>query len=186
LATGGLRYQGGRLLRARLASNPHHLTLPAGELAGSTRALRGEVVGCGLAPLGDLVAAQLVSSAPEVVATSSMLPTGLARHLLPVIGRIVSLPALRKFAVRRLSAVTVKAAPRPREHTWAHAVVNWPDGTTHEGWLRCDDAMDFTCAVMAEAALVLARGDAKPGAWTPAMAFGHDLAITAGGTFILD
>lgn len=185
ISTGGLRYQEGRLVRARLASSPQRLTLPASEPAGSAGPLPGEVVGCGLAPLGDLIAAQLVSGAPEVVATSAMLPTGLARHLLPPIGRIVSIPAARKFAVRRLSAVTPKAAPRPREHTWAHAIVSWPDGTTREGWLRCGDAMDFTCAVMAEAALALARGEAKSGAWTPAMAFGPDLAVAAGGTFIL-
>jgi short subunit dehydrogenase-like uncharacterized protein len=182
MTTGGLRYQDGRLVRARLASSQQRLTLPASESAGSA----GEVVGCGLAPLGDLIAAQLASGAPEVVATSAMLPTGFVRHLLPLVGRIVSISAVRKFAVRRLSAVMPKAAPRPREHTWAHAVVSWPDGTTREGWLRCDDAMDFTCSVVAEAALALARGEAKPGAWTPAMAFGADLAIAAGGTFILD
>jgi short subunit dehydrogenase-like uncharacterized protein len=174
MSTGGLRYQDGRLVPARLASNPQSVTLPVGEPARSA-----------LAPLGDLIAAQLASGAPEVVATSAMLPTGFVRHLLPLVGRIVSIPAVRKFAVRRLSAVTLKAAPRPREHTWAHAVVSWPDGTTREGWLRCGDAMDFTCAVMAEAALSLARGEAKPGAWTPSMAFGPDLAIAAGGTFVL-
>lgn len=174
LTTGGLRYEGGQLVAARVASEVQQLTLPDGESTSSA-----------LAPLGELVAAHLASGAPSVVSTSALLPTGAVRHLLPLIGRVMSIPALRKFAVRRLSAVTMKAAPRPRQHTWSHAVVSWPDGTTREGWLQCDDAMDFTCAVMAEAALALARGEAKSGAYTPATAFGPDLAIAAGGTFLL-
>jgi short subunit dehydrogenase-like uncharacterized protein len=175
MTTGGLRYEGGQLVPARLASEPQRVTLPD-----------GDVVGSALVPLGELVAAQLASGAPSVVVTSALLPTGAARHLLPTLGRILSIAALRKFAVRRLSAVTLKAAPRPREHSWSHAVVSWPDGTTREGWLQCDDAMDFTCAVMAQGALALARGEAKSGAYTPAIAFGADLAIAAGGTFLLD
>jgi hypothetical protein len=33
----------------------------------------------------------------------------------------------------------LKACPRPREHSWGHARVEWADGTVREGWLRLGD-----------------------------------------------
>lgn len=79
----------------------------------------------------------------------------------------------------------IKAAARPREHSWGHAVVTWPDGTSREGWLRADDGMDFTADVATEVAVRLSRGEGKPGAYTPGAAFGPDLAVAAGGAFLL-
>ncbi|WP_405064446.1 hypothetical protein OG474_23080 [Kribbella sp. NBC_01505] len=175
LTTGGLQYKGGQLVKARLASEARHLKLPDGETASTV-----------LAPTGDLLAAQQASNAPAVVSANALLPGGVVRHLLPLMGLLLTIPVLRRFAVRRLAAVTTKAAPRARTHSWGHAVVNWPGGTTRAGWLRCDDAMDYTCAVITEAALALARGEAKPGAHTPVTAFGPDLAVAAGGVFILE
>jgi short subunit dehydrogenase-like uncharacterized protein len=175
LTTGGLRYQDGHLTKARLASEVQHLNLPDGEAASTV-----------LAPTGDLLAAQQASNASAIVSANALLPSGAVRHLLPLMGRLLAIPALRRLAVRRLAAITTKAAPRARTHSWGHAVVTWPDGTTRTGWLRCDDAMDFTCAVITEAALALARGEAKPGAHTPVTAFGADLAVAAGGTFLLE
>jgi hypothetical protein len=46
--------------------------------------------------------------------------------------------------------------------------------------------MDFTAGVIAAAAVRLVRGEGKPGAHTPAVALGPDLAVAAGGTFLLD
>lgn len=46
------------------------------------------------------------------------------------------------------------------------------------------DAQTFTTAVMTESARRLARGEAKPGAYTPGAAFGPELVVTAGGEFI--
>lgn len=64
-------------------------------------------------------------------------------------------------------------------------MVEWADGTRHEGWLRAGDGMDFTADVTAAVTELLARGVGSPGAWTPAAALGPDLATTAGGTFVL-
>ncbi|WP_405914950.1 hypothetical protein [Streptomyces sp. NBC_00728] len=89
------------------------------------------------------------------------------------------------FGRVRCIAVATKAAPRPRRHSWGHAVVEWADGTRHEGWLRAGDGMDFTADVTAAVTELLARGVGSPGAWTPAAALGPDLATTAGGTFVL-
>ncbi|MFI7413945.1 hypothetical protein ACIBU0_35355 [Streptomyces sp. NPDC049627] len=60
------------------------------------------------------------------------------------------------------------------------------DGTRREGRLRAGDGMDCTADVLAETATRLARHEAPAGAYTPATAFGPDLATAAGGTFILD
>jgi len=106
-------------------------------------------------------AAQRASGAPSVVATSALAPSApLVRAVLPLAGVLLSVPALRRTAVRRLAAVTTRARPRPREHSWGHAVVTWPDGTV--------------------------RARAGCGAFTPAAAFGAGLAESAGGTFLLD
>ncbi|MEU4249580.1 hypothetical protein AB0F15_19420 [Amycolatopsis sp. NPDC026612] len=156
-------------------AKPRTLVLPDGET--------GKVAGV---DSGELIAAQRASGAPDVTVCSGLAPTApVVRALLPLLGRVVSIPIVRRFAVRRLAAVRTKAAPRPRAHTWGHAVVTWPGGTTREGWLRAGEGMDFTTAVVAEVAARLARGEGKPGAHTPASALGADLAEAAGGTFLL-
>lgn len=61
---------------------------------------------------GELVAARAASGAPFVTATSSLAPsTPLLRAVVPALGRLLSVPALRRLAVARLGRVTVKAAP---------------------------------------------------------------------------
>ncbi|WP_410563097.1 saccharopine dehydrogenase NADP-binding domain-containing protein [Amycolatopsis sp. cmx-4-61] len=163
------------LTTAGLGANPRTVTLPD-----------GETVRAATVPSGELIAAQRASGAPDVVVSSALAPTSpVTRALVPLLGRLVSIPAVRRFAVRRLAAIRTKAAPRPRTHSWGHAVVTWPDGTTREGWLRAGEGMDFTAAVVAETAARLARGEGKPGADTPAAAFGAGLAEAAGGTFLL-
>ena len=45
--------------------------------------------------------------------------------------------------------------------------------------------MDFTVKAATEVALRLARGEGKPGAYTPGALFGAALAVEAGGEFLL-
>ncbi|AZS89457.1 hypothetical protein ELQ87_38320 [Streptomyces griseoviridis] len=176
LTAGGRRYEGGRLVRSRLGAHPRRLVFPDGEFAAA-----GEVAS------GELLAAHAASGAPSVTAASALAPTSApVRALLPPLGRLLSVPALRRLAVDRLGRVTVKAAPRPRRHSWGHAVVEWADGTRREGWLRADEAMDFTSGVTATVTALLADGAGRPGAWTPAGALGADIATKAGGAFLLD
>lgn len=176
LTAGGRRYEDGRLTTSRLGADPQQLTFPDGESAKSAGVASGE-----------LIAAHAVSGAPFVTATSALVPTApLIRALLPLLGRLLSVPALRRLAVDRLGGVRVKASPRPRKHSWGHAVVDWADGTRQEGWLRAGDGMDFTADVTATVSELLAHGAGRPGAWTPAAALGTDLATAAGGTFVLD
>lgn len=172
LTTGGLRYENGRMVPTRLAADPRQHALPDGQTAKSA-----------VGPTGELLAAHEASGAPNVVATTGLLPTApYVRAILPVAGALLKIPAVRRFSVRRMAAMEFKPAPRPREHSWGHAVVTWADGTTREGWLRTGDAMDFTANAAAEAAVRLARGEGRRGAFTPARALGPELAEAAGAT----
>lgn len=176
ITTGGRRYDSGRLVTARLGSDVHVHRLPDGQTMKSAAA-----------PAGELVAAQRMSGAPNVTVTTGLAPTSpIVRAALQALTALLSIPRLRRLAVRRMARTTLKAVPRPRAHSWGHAVLTWADGTSREGWLRADDGMDYTAAVAAETAARLARGEGRPGAYTPAAAFGADLATAAGGTFILD
>lgn len=176
ITTGGRRYDSGRLVNARLGSDVQVHRLPDGQTMKSAAA-----------PAGELVAAHRISGAPNVTVTTGLAPTSaIVRVALPALAALLSIPSLQRLAVRQLAKATLKAAPRPRAHSWGHAVLTWADGTSREGWLRADDGMDYTAAVAAETAARLARGEGKPGAYTPAAAFGADLATAAGGAFILD
>lgn len=73
-----------------------------------------------------------------------------------------------------------------REHSCAHARVAWPDGAVREGWFRTGDAQDSTVSTATLVTTRLLEGLASPGAYTPAAALGPDLAVSAGGTFLLD
>jgi len=173
LAGGGRRYEQGRLVKVRLGGDVERFALPDGT----------EVV-TGGGPSGELEAAHRASGAPFVVAASAHVPTGRAmRAALPVIATLVSVPALQRFAVRRVAAVRTTASEPKRPHSWARARVEWGDGRQRTGWLRAGEGMDFTVAAAAEVAARLARGEGRPGAYTPGALFGPDLAEAAGGAF---
>jgi short subunit dehydrogenase-like uncharacterized protein len=169
------RYENGRLAPARLGGDVAHLVLPDG----------GEVTTAGM-PLGELIAAQRASGAPSVLAASSEAPSApVVRAILPLATALLQIAPVRAFARSRLARVQLKAHPRPREHSWGHALLQWPDGTTREGWLRLGDAQAFTGAVPAEVACRLRGGQGRPGAHTPAALFGPSLAESCGAGYLL-
>ncbi|GAA0360970.1 saccharopine dehydrogenase NADP-binding domain-containing protein [Actinoallomurus spadix] len=171
---GGRRYRDGRLAPAPIGGEPARLVLPDGERV-TTASL----------PLGELVAAQRASGAPDVVAASSEAPASpLMRVLLPPATALLASSRVRSFARRRLAQVQVKARPRPRPHSWGRARLEWADGTVQEGWLRVGEAQEFTGAVPAEVARRLLSGEGRPGAYTPAALFGPSLAEACGGTYL--
>ena len=174
LADGGQEVRGGRLARARLAADPERLTTPD-----------GDTVTTASAPTAELLAAWRASRADSVVAASSLVPTGPVTRLIPAASALFRLPGVSAFATGRLARVRMKARPRPRPSSWAHARAQWPSGTVREGWLRAGDGMDFTVAATAEVAQRLARGEGRPGAHTPGALFGPDLAVAAGGEFLV-
>ncbi|MEV5897975.1 saccharopine dehydrogenase NADP-binding domain-containing protein [Nonomuraea fuscirosea] len=171
----GRRYRGGRLAPARIGGDPAELTLPD-----------GSTVTTAAVPLGELMAAQRASGAPDVVSASSEAPSSpVARAILPVATALLTIGPVREFARRRLAAVTTQPKEKPREYSWGHAVVHWPDGVTREGWLRVGEAMSFTAAVAADVARRLLAGEGRPGAYTPAALFGPALAEACGGDYLL-
>lgn len=179
LAGGGLRkgrvYRGGRLVPAWLAGDPARLTLPDGT-AVTTVSM----------PLGELLAAQRASGAADVVAASSEVPSSPAvRAVLPLVTALLAVGPVRAFATRRLSAVRFGAKPRPRAHSWGHAVVRWADGETREGWLRLGEAQAWTGAVPAEVVRRLLAGEGRAGAYTPAHLFGPSLAEACGAEYLI-
>lgn len=176
LAAGGRRYEGGRLVPAPLAGDVEELALPDGSAARTA----------GM-PSGELEAAQRASGAERVVAASALAPTGaVARTVLPVASAALGIAILGRAAVGALARVRVPDRPPAREVSWARARVDDGDGTVRTAWLRAGDAMDFTVAAAAEVTGRLARGQGVPGAYTPAAAFGPELAVAAGGQFVLD
>ncbi|MDR7276133.1 saccharopine dehydrogenase NADP-binding domain-containing protein [Catenuloplanes atrovinosus] len=169
----GRRYRRGRPAPARLGGDATPLTLPDGS----------RVVTVGM-PLGELIAAQRASGAPEVVAASS--EAAPLRHVLPLASVLLEFAPLRTFAIRRFARVRFGARPASRAHSWGHARVRWADGTVREGWLRLGDAQAYTGAVPAEVTRRLLAGEGRPGAHTPAALFGPSLAESCGGEFLLD
>ena len=175
---GGRRFQGRRIVGGRLA--------PAA-LGGASRTLvtpEGDRVSAGLMPLGELLAAQRASGAPDVESASSEVPSGrVARIMVPVAANLLALAPLRRLAARRLATVRLPERAAPRAHSWGHAQVVWDDGTTSEGWLGLGEAQALTEAVAAEVVRRLLHGGGRPGAFTPAALFGHGLATDLGGTW---
>lgn len=178
-APGGGRFQGrriagGRVVAAAIGSRRLRLVTPD-----------GEQVTTGLVPLGELAAAHRASGASEAEAASAEAPHGMLRVLLPAAAVLLRVGPLRRALIRRLAAIKTTAHPRPREHSWAHARVEWADGTTREGWLELGDASEATADFAAETASRLAAGQGRPGAFTPATLFGPGLAEACGGRYVI-
>ncbi|WP_314177926.1 saccharopine dehydrogenase family protein [Streptomyces winkii] len=175
LTTGGRRYSDGRMVTSHLGADLQNLTLPDGQQAKSASA-----------PTADLLAAHRASKAPSVTVTTAMAPTSpVLRTVAPLAGKLLSLGPLRRFVLGQMAKAKMKDTPRPRQHSWGHAVVTWPDGTRREGWLRAGDGIAYTASVAAAVAARLARGEGQPGAYTPGALFGAGLAEQAGGQFLL-
>ncbi|HEV3357997.1 MAG TPA: saccharopine dehydrogenase NADP-binding domain-containing protein [Pseudonocardiaceae bacterium] len=176
VATGGRRYANGRLVGAGFGCDPELITLPDGTTAKT-----------GGAPSGELEAARRASRAPFVVAASAEAPSSpVVRAILPAVAALLSVPALRRAAQRRLAKVTIGGGPRTRLFSWAHARVQDRDGSSRDGWLRAPEGMEFTVSVAVEVTSRLCRGEGKPGAYTPGALFGPELAEQAGGEFIVN
>lgn len=175
LPDGGREISGGRLVRSGVAGRPVRLTTPDGD-ASTTATL----------PSGELIAAWRASTAPTVIAATSAIPSGIAvRAALPLLTLLSRVHPLRRWGVKRLAAVPMRAAEMPRQHSWGHCTMEWADGTRREGWLQLPDAQAFTIAATAEVAHRLAAGTTAVGAYTPAALFGAALATDLGGVYLL-
>ena len=176
LGAPGSEVRDGVRVRARLGGSAETMTTPDGDR-----------VTTGGFPSGDLLAAWRVSGAARVVSASAFVPTGTAAAIaVGAIQLLARIPGVTRFIAGRVAVRPTRSAPRPRTHSWARGRAVWADGTSRTAWFRADDAMDFTVAAVAQVAGRLARGEGRPGAWTPGGLFGPDVAETAGASFVLE
>ena len=173
LADGGQEVRGGRLARARLAADPERLTTPD-----------GDTVTTASAPTAELLAAWRASRADSVVAASSLVPTGPVTRLIPAASALFRLPGVSAFATGRLARVRDEGRARPRPSSWAHARAQWPSGTVREGLAPGRRRHGLHRRGHGQVAQRLAGGEG-PGAHTPGALFGPDLAVAAGGEFLV-
>lgn len=174
MTIGGRAYRDGRLTRVGLGSNLTRHVLPDGTTVSSSAVASGE-----------LFAARSISHAATIDFTSALAPTSpLIRASLPMMSRLLRIPAMRRMMIRQLAAAKTTKAPRPRPYSWGHAVVEWRDGSRRESWLRAEDAMDYTRDVVYAVVRRLIAGTAPVGAFTPAAGFGPGIAEEAGATFV--
>lgn len=170
----GRRITGGVLAPAPIGGEPESLVTPD-----------GDKVTTALMPLGEMLAAQRATSARSVSSASSEAPSGaLTRLLLPMMLSLLNIGALRRFAGRSLAGVKTPDRAKPREHSWAHARIEWDGGDVREGWLRVPEAGQFTVSVAAEVAFRLLNEAGQPGAFTPAALFGSSLAESCDGYYL--
>lgn len=171
--------------RARIIRNGATAAAGLGSRAQRLRLPDGPVLATGAWPSGDLLSARRASGAPDIVAATNAVPTERpVRVLLPVMRALLGIPAVRRFAVRRLSGLQATSKPMPRDHTWARARAEWADGESAEAWLRAGDANDFTTAALAHTAIRILRGHARTGAGTPIEKIGTDLLADAGAQLV--
>lgn len=174
MAVGAQIYEDGRLTRARIGDRSETLIAPD-----------GSKIRTGVVSSGDLEAARRASGAAFAVAASTLAPSsGGARAAMSAIVFLLGFRSAREVAKRLLANVVAPPAKGAPKSSWAHARVEWADGTMRETWLRAGEGMAFTCKVATEVALRLSRGEGRPGAFTPAALFGPELAEAAGAKFI--
>jgi short subunit dehydrogenase-like uncharacterized protein len=174
LAGGGAMLRDGRIVPMRLGSGFERLRVPDGSSIGTVAV-----------PTGEILAAQAATGAGEIVAASSEVPSAAPiRAILPLAGRLMARPAVRRAAHRAIDRWRLQPPARSGEFSWAHARLTWTDGTVREGWLRAGEGYAFTARVAALVASRLADGDGRPGAFTPAALLGPEIALSAGAEFL--
>jgi hypothetical protein len=170
---GGRRYTGGRLKSALAGSDHEKFSLPD-----------GSTVETGLIASGELEAARRASRASDVVAGFPGVPSGPIRFVLPAMSLLLSIPAVRRLAKAGLAKL--EPPPAARDVSWSRARVEWQDGTSRTAWLHAGDGYAFLGKASAGVAERLLEGKGRPGCFTPGALFGSDLAVDAGGEFMLD
>lgn len=173
MSYGGRRYASGSLRVALTGSDQEHFELPDGTTAKT-----------GLIPSAELETARVASGASNVVAAFPGTPSGPLRLAVPVLALLLKIPAIRRFAKRKLAGLV--PPPSKQEVSWARARIRWPDDTEITGWLRAGDGYDFLAKAAAGVAQRLLDGKGKPGCFTPGRLFGPELAEEAGGAFVLE
>jgi hypothetical protein len=127
-------------------------------------------------PLGDLAAAEMATAIPNITMYSTAAPTGLAGLALPLIRRLLAIPAVRQRMLRRSSEQQTEAqaptSPQSQAWAWGRNAV----GQEVTRWLATGDGYAFTAASSVLAMERILDGSLV-GALPPAVAFGADFAL---------
>lgn len=144
----------------------------------------GQQILCVGFPSGEFLAAKRATGAASVFSGSSEAPTSrFVPIVLPLAFVLLRSARLRRSLIARLARMPWSASDATRP-SWARARAEWADGSQRVTWFRAGEGMEFTAAVASAVALRLARGEGRPGAFTPGELFGTGLALEAGGTFV--
>jgi short subunit dehydrogenase-like uncharacterized protein len=174
IAAGGRRYRDGRLVQTRLGSDFTRIDLPNGKGLNA--------IGV---PTGEVEAAQRASGAGDVIAFSSEVPGGrITRALLPAVSALLANDRVRNAVQGLIGRLRVTPPTKSGTDSWAHAQLEWADGTRREAWLHTGEGYRFTARVAARVATELLSGTHPAGAYTPGALFGPGLARDAGGEII--
>jgi short subunit dehydrogenase-like uncharacterized protein len=127
-------------------------------------------------PLGDLAAAEMATAIPNITMYSTAVPTGLAGLALPLIRRLLAIPAVRQRMSRRSSEHPTDAqeptSPQSQAWAWGRNAA----GQEVTWWLATGDGYAFTAASSVLAMERILDGSLV-GALPPAVALGVDFAL---------
>jgi short subunit dehydrogenase-like uncharacterized protein len=127
-------------------------------------------------PLGDLAAAEMATAIPNITMYSTAVPTGLAGLALPVIRRLLAIPAVRQRMSRRSFEQPTDANKPTSPHSQAWAKGRNAAGQEVTRWLATGDGYAFTAASSVLAMERIMDGSLV-GVLPPALAFGADFAL---------
>jgi len=168
LHLGGAVRRGGRIVPVPVAHLARDVPFPSG-----TRP-------CVAIPWGDVSTAFHSTGIPEIVVLAAV-PRGarammrLSRPLLPLFGTAPVQRLLKRLVDARPAGPTDEARARGRTEFWGEAVA--ADGRRVAATLVTPEGYTLTAAAALELAERAARGELRPGFFTPSRAFGPDLVL---------
>jgi short subunit dehydrogenase-like uncharacterized protein len=178
IAGGGKEYREGRLVSVRLAKTKKVLTAPDGSIHSLLSI-----------PLGDLVAAQMVSGIPNVSSYLELSLSETSRRFMPLIQGVLKIKPLRKLLQRQIEQRAAKrpvaAPPLEARRSYGWVRVSNRKGESRELWLETGEGYEFTVRSSLKAVERLLEqqpGQGPKGALAPAQVFETDFAEKIEGT----
>lgn len=168
IAGGGKVYKEGKLVSIPLGHDRKFLTLPD----GTTRSMLSS-------PLGDLIAAQLLTGVPNVTSYLELSLSDTSRRLMPLIQTLLKIRWLRRFLQKQIDQKAAKSVgvvkPFEQKQSYAWVKVSNSQGKELELWLETGEGYEYTARSSLKAVERVFEMRPK-GALTPAQAFEPDFA----------
>lgn len=170
IAEGGKIYRKGKLVSDRLGKTERIVTSPDGE----TRKLLSS-------PLGDLVAAQLVTAVPNVTAYLELPLSKTVRRIMPAVRAGLRIGPLRKALQKQIARSAAKPTTAsvsfdPTKHSYAWVRASKGPEKVVELWLETGEGYEFSALSSVKAVERVLELHLK-GTLAPAQAFEADFAL---------